>query len=177
MVKYTEFGIENDKTLMIFPGGGIYWNPAAMPFVETASKHFHLIVVAYDGFNGEEKDAVVSDDVLENSYEYEGNYAAAMDANEILKAATIGSARCMGLDNCDCIAQGKLADLTVIDLDRPNMQPINNITKNLVYSGSKDDVKMTVINGKILYENGEFMNIDKEEIYFNAQEVTNRLKK
>ena len=105
------------------------------------------------------------------------NDAAAMDANEILKAATVGSARCMGLDNCDCIAEGKLADLTVIDLNRPNMQPINNITKNLVYSGSKDDVKMTVINGKILYENGEFVNIDKEEIYFSAQEVTNRLKK
>ena len=105
------------------------------------------------------------------------NDAAAMDANEILKAATVGSARCMGLDNYDCIAEGKLADLTVIDLNRPNMQPINNITKNLVYSGSKDDVKMTVINGKILYENGEFMNIDKEEIYFSAQEVTNRLKK
>ena len=104
------------------------------------------------------------------------NDAAAMDANEILKAATVGSARCMGLDDCDCIAEGKLADLTVIDLNRPNMQPINNITKNLVYSGSKDDVKMTVINGKILYENGEFVNIDKEEIYFNAQEVTNRLK-
>jgi 5-methylthioadenosine/S-adenosylhomocysteine deaminase len=104
------------------------------------------------------------------------NDAAAMDANEILKAATVGSARCMGLDNCDCIAEGKLADLTVIDLNRPNMQPINNITKNLVYSGSKDDVKMTVINGKILYENGEFVNIDKEEIYFSAQEVTNRLK-
>ena len=76
-MKYTEFGIENDKTLMIFPGGGVYWNPAAMPFVETASKHFHLIVVAYDGFNGDEKDAVISDDVLENSYEHEGNCAAA----------------------------------------------------------------------------------------------------
>ena len=104
------------------------------------------------------------------------NDAAAMDANEILKAATVGSARCMGLDNCDCIAEGKFADLTVIDLNRPNMHLINNITKNLVYSGSKDDVKMTVINGKILYENGEFVNIDKEEIYFSAQEVTNRLK-
>ena len=66
-MKYTEFGIENEKTLMIFPGGGVYWNPAAMPFIEAASKHFHLIVVAYDGFNGEEKDAVISDDVLENS--------------------------------------------------------------------------------------------------------------
>ena len=48
-----------------------------------------------------------------------------------------GSARCMGLPEADCIAPGKLADLTVIDLHRPNMQPINNITKNLVYSGAK----------------------------------------
>ena len=99
-----------------------------------------------------------------------------MDANEILKAATSGSAKCMGLTDCDCIAEGKLADLMIIDLERPNMQPINNITKNLVYSGSKDDVKMTMINGKILYENGEFVNIDKEEIYAKAQEICNRLK-
>ena len=104
------------------------------------------------------------------------NDAAAMDANEILKAATSGSAKCMGLTDCDCIAESKLADLMIIDLERPNMQPINNITKNLVYSGSKDDVKMTMINGKILYENGEFVNIDKEEIYAKAQEICNRLK-
>ena len=104
------------------------------------------------------------------------NDAAAMDANEILKAATSGSAKCMGLTDCDCIAEGKLADLMIIDLERPNMQPINNITKNLVYSGSKDDVKKTMINGKILYENGEFVNIDKEEIYAKAQEICNRLK-
>ncbi len=48
-----------------------------MPFVETAGKHFHLIIVAYDAFNGEEKDAVVPYAVLENSYEHEGNCAAA----------------------------------------------------------------------------------------------------
>ena len=103
--------------------------------------------------------------------------AAACDAAELLKSATVGGAHCMGLYNCDIIDTGKKADLTVIDLHRPNMQPINNIIKNIVYSGSKENVKLTMINGKILYENGEFVNIDKEEIYFNAQEVTNRLKK
>ena len=102
--------------------------------------------------------------------------AAAMNADEILKAATVGSAKCMGLNNCDCIAKGKCADLIVIDLDRPNMQPINNITKNLVYSGSKENVKLTMINGKILYENGEFLTVDKTEIYQKAQAVTDRLK-
>ena len=102
--------------------------------------------------------------------------AASTDANEILKAATIGSARCMGLNDCDVIEVGKKADLIVIDMHKPSMQPINNITKNLVYSGGKDIVKMTMINGKILYNNGEFVNTDIEKIYANAQAVIDRIR-
>lgn len=102
--------------------------------------------------------------------------AASTDANAILKAATIGSAHCMGLDECDVIDEGKTADLIVIDMHRPNMQPINNITKNIVYSGSKENVKMTMINGKIFYENGEFINTDIERIYSEAQAVIDRIK-
>lgn len=102
--------------------------------------------------------------------------AASTDVNAILKAATIGSAHCMGLDECDVIDEGKTADLIVIDMHRPNMQPINNITKNIVYSGSKENVKMTMINGKILYENGEFINTDIERIYSEAQAVIDRIK-
>ncbi|WP_177921337.1 amidohydrolase [uncultured Eubacterium sp.] len=102
--------------------------------------------------------------------------AASTDPIEILKAATIGSAHCMGLYDCDTIAVGKKADLIVIDLHKPSMQPINNILKNIVYSGSKDIVKMTMVNGRILYENGEFKGIDAEKIYYNAQKATDRLK-
>ena len=102
--------------------------------------------------------------------------AASTDANDILKASTIGSARCMGLTDCDVIDVDKRADLIVIDMHRPSMQPINNITKNLVYSGGKDIVKMTMINGKILYDNGEFKNIDIEKIYANAQAVIDRIR-
>ncbi len=102
--------------------------------------------------------------------------ASAADPLDILKASTIGSAHCMGLCDCDVIDEGKAADLIVIDLHRPNMQPINNILKNIVYSGSKENVKMTMINGEILYENGEFINTDVEKIYRNAQKVIDRIK-
>lgn len=101
--------------------------------------------------------------------------AASTNANEILKMATVGSARCMGLNDCDCIDTGKKADLIVIDMSRPNMQPMHNITKNLVYSGSKDNIKLTMINGKILYENGEFPTLDIEKIYAQANEVVKRI--
>lgn len=101
--------------------------------------------------------------------------AASMDANKVLEMATVGSARCMGLNDCDCIDVGKKADLIVIDLNRPNMQPIHNITKNIVYSGSKDNVKLTMVNGKILYENGLFPTLDIEKIYSEVNEVVERI--
>lgn len=103
--------------------------------------------------------------------------AASTDANEVLKMATVGSAGCMGLNDCDCIDVGKKADLIVIDLKKPSMQPVHNITKNLVYSGSKDCVKLTMVNGTILYENGEFPSLDIEKIYSEADEVVKRITK
>ena len=101
--------------------------------------------------------------------------ASSMNANEVLKMATVGSARCMGLNDCDIIQQGKKADLIVIDLKKPSMQPVHDITKNLVYSASKDCIKLTMVNGKILYENGDFPTHEKKKIYYEADCVTKRI--
>ena len=50
----------------------------------------------------------------------------------------------------------------MIDMDKPCMQPENNIVRNIVYSGDNSCVKMTMINGKVLYEDGQFTTIDYE---------------
>lgn len=98
--------------------------------------------------------------------------AAAVDAMEVLKMATVNGAHAMGLGEADVIAEGKLADLIMIDLKTPNMQPLNNIAKNIVYSGSKINVKMTMIGGRILYENESFLIDEKpEDIYEKANEI------
>lgn len=104
--------------------------------------------------------------------------ATAVSANEVIKMATVNGANAMGLKDCDALSAGKLADFIMIDLHRPNMQPINDIVKNIVFAGSKENVKMTVINGKILYENGEFSkNTDVNDIYEKCQKITDRIKK
>lgn len=98
--------------------------------------------------------------------------ATACDAEKVLEMACVGGARAMGLDCCDDIAVGKKADLIVIDLSRPNMQPIHNIEKNLVYSGSKENVRLTMVNGRVLYENGSFfIGAEPERIYAKANEI------
>jgi 5-methylthioadenosine/S-adenosylhomocysteine deaminase len=92
--------------------------------------------------------------------------AASMDADSVLHMATVNGARAMRLNRSDVLAAGKLADLIMIDLHQPNMHPIHNITKNIVYSGSKSNVAMTMIGGKILYYQGHFnVGEDPETIY------------
>ena len=103
--------------------------------------------------------------------------AAVCDAADVLRMACSGGALAMGLD-AECIRAGKLADLTVIDLHRPNMFPVHNIVKNLVYSGSDANVRMTMVNGRLLYEDGVFHVGDSPEtIYRMAQEAADRLTK
>ena len=102
--------------------------------------------------------------------------ASAVDAMEVLKMATVNGAHAMGLKDADVLKTGKLADIIMIDLNQPNMQPLHNIPKNLVYSGSKQNVIMTMIGGKILYEKGEFHTKDKpEEIYQKADDIAKRI--
>ena len=100
----------------------------------------------------------------------------AVPAREVLKMATVNGAYACGLPECDSIATGKKADLILIDLNQPNMQPIRNLDKNLVYSGSKSNVKMTMIGGKVLYQDGEFyLDSSKEEIFAKAYEYAEKI--
>ena len=103
--------------------------------------------------------------------------ASVVDAYDVLKMATVNGATLLNMLDARYLSEGSVADIIMIDLHQPNMQPINNIEKNIVYSGSKANVLMTMINGKVLYENGQFF-LDEpiEEIYRKAQEITNRLK-
>lgn len=102
--------------------------------------------------------------------------AAAVEPFEVLKMATVNGANLLGLSACDGIAQGKQADLILIDLLKPNMQPMNHLVKNLIYSGSNDNVIMTMIAGKLLYVNGRYrVNTDPLEVYEKANYIIRRI--
>lgn len=103
--------------------------------------------------------------------------AAVVDAAEVLKMATVNGAKAMYLKDCDILAEGKKADMIMLDLHMPNMQPLNHIAKNIVYSGSKQNVKMTMINGKILYKDGVFYTgVNPDSVYENVNRIIQRIK-
>ena len=104
--------------------------------------------------------------------------ADACDALAVLKMACVTGAHAMYLPDYDALLPGKQADVVMLDLHRPNMQPENNILKNVVYSGSKENVALTMVAGRILYEKGAFLTIpDPEKVYADSAAVIARMRK
>ena len=102
--------------------------------------------------------------------------ASALDALDVLEMATVGGAGAMGLQDCDVLAEGRQADMIILDMTQPNMQPMNNVAKNIVYSGSKQNVKLTMIAGRIMYEDGQFfLGISPQEVYDQARRRMERM--
>ncbi|MHA1259541.1 MAG: amidohydrolase family protein [Candidatus Heimdallarchaeaceae archaeon] len=85
----------------------------------------------------------------------------ALPAKKVIRMATIEGARAINLDNkIGSLEVGKKADLIQVDLDKINAMPLYNPTSHLVYSASSNDVTLTMVDGRILYENGEFKTLN-----------------
>jgi 5-methylthioadenosine/S-adenosylhomocysteine deaminase len=83
---------------------------------------------------------------------------------QCLYAASRAGALSQGRTDCGVVAVGNRADLAVIDLDRAHLTPVHEVLNTLVYSAIGSDIVLTMADGKILYENGEFLTIDIEKI-------------
>ena len=96
---------------------------------------------------------------------------AAMPAYEALKLATVNGAIGQGRGNeTGKIACGFDADLIMLNLDAPHLFPLNDPCSAVAYSARGSDVCLTMVQGRILYENGEFMTIDLEKTRREAEE-------
>lgn len=89
---------------------------------------------------------------------------------QTLAAATVVGAKAMGYDNLGLLKEGYLADLILIDLNTPHMIPATDLEANLIYATQGSDVRLTMVNGKVLYRDGAFATLDREGILRSARE-------
>jgi len=99
--------------------------------------------------------------IIHNGYV---NDPVAMKAESVVKMATIHGANVQQRSDTGSLEVGKRADIVAIDLDKPHLMPNLNPLALLVYSAQASDVVMTMVDGKILYEGGEYLTVDKEKI-------------
>lgn len=105
------------------------------------------------------------------------NRADIVTPQQVYKMATVNGYKAQGRTDCGIIKEGYKADLIVIDLDKPNMYPDFDVLNNLVYSANKGDVVLTMVDGKVLYKNGEFTTIDVEKMGAEVSRLVREVEK
>ena len=91
--------------------------------------------------------------------------SAALPSPAALMMATVCGARAQGrATECGMIKEGMDADLCLIDFSAPHLIPCHNVLNGLVWSAKGGDVAMTMVRGKILYQNGHFPTIDLKNV-------------
>ena len=101
--------------------------------------------------------------------------ALAVTAEEGLIIATRNGAIAAGRSDIGEIKVGNVADLVILNLDCPNMQPVNNPISALAYSSNGSEVETVMVGGKLLMENKDFLTIDSERVYYEISKICERI--
>jgi 5-methylthioadenosine/S-adenosylhomocysteine deaminase len=98
-----------------------------------------------------------------------------MTPQQVLRSATRAGALAQGREDCGLMKEGFKADLIVVDVDVPNMRPLHDPVNGLVYSADGKDVLMTMVDGEIVYRDGEYKTIDIEKTMAEAEAATQNI--
>lgn len=85
-------------------------------------------------------------------------------AGEALAMATARGAAAQGREDCGALRPGLDADFILLDAASPSMTPYHSAASAAAYSARGSEVYMTAVRGRVLYENGEFLTLDREKI-------------
>ena len=114
-------------------------------------------------------------------HKYKNHDATQMPAWKVLRMATIDGARALCMeDKIGSLREGKLADLIMIDLTYPHLNPIydapiRNLVPNLVYSARGHEIEMVMVDGKILVEDHKLLTDDEQMVVMAANKAAKRI--
>lgn len=103
----------------------------------------------------------------------------ALPACEALRLATANGARAMGRAEGELgvLREGALADLLVVDLQKPHLQPVHDIVSNLAYCGKASDVETVVVDGRVVVEQRRVLGVDLAALYAAVDDAVRRIKR
>ena len=100
---------------------------------------------------------------------HENKSAAALTARDVLRMATINGAKTLGLsDETGSLVSGKWADITCIDLQRLNTQPVYDPVSQIVYAAGREQVTDVWVAGRHLLSDGVLTKIDEADLLDRA---------
>ncbi len=98
-----------------------------------------------------------------------------LTVQEAISMATAEGARVLGEEQrLGRLAPGYLADIVLLRLGGPHIQPVHDLAAALVYSARASDVEVTLVDGRVVMEKGRLLTIDLEGV---LREVASRLER
>lgn len=102
--------------------------------------------------------------------------AEALPAVKAIKMATVNGAKALGIDDSvGMLKAGMKADLVLVDMKKPHLYPQHDLISNTVYAAGGADVAYTLVDGKVLLDDGKLTGIDEERLYFEVDKSLKRL--
>lgn len=99
----------------------------------------------------------------------------ALGGAQAFAMATRTGALAMGWPQCGLLQEGMQADMALLDGGAENLCPTPDLPAAIVYAAQGLNVRMTMVQGKVLYQDGEFPTLDKEKIIWKAEEAARQL--
>lgn len=94
---------------------------------------------------------------------------------EAMACATRVGALAQGRDDCGWIVPGARADLCVLDVSAPAMQPVHDLLNNVAYSASGSDIVLTMCDGRVLYRDGQYPTMDIARVVYETEVSRKRI--
>ena len=88
---------------------------------------------------------------------------------QTIAAATVNGARALGYKNLGLLREGYLADLILVDMDNEHTCPMNDMESDLIYATIGTDVKLTMVDGEVLYQDGEYTTLQPQLVMARAK--------
>jgi 5-methylthioadenosine/S-adenosylhomocysteine deaminase len=156
---------------------GAYGSAVAGQFPELLERGVHVCLGCDGAANNNTLDmflemrlaSTLHKEVRQNAYVISPFQSLAM-------ATRHGAAALMRGDELGVLAEGRLADVITVDLERPHLQPVHDVVSNLVYCANGNDVSMSVVDGRILMEDRKVLNLDEKKTLEQASRAAHMIK-
>jgi 5-methylthioadenosine/S-adenosylhomocysteine deaminase len=100
-----------------------------------------------------------------------------LDAPTVFRMATLQGAKALGIDKrVGSLEPGKKADVIVIDTRKPHLTPMYNPISHVVYAARGSDVSTSIINGRVMMENGKLLSLDLEKAMADVNQIADEIK-
>jgi 5-methylthioadenosine/S-adenosylhomocysteine deaminase len=110
-------------------------------------------------------------------HKFAGDYPVVMHAYQMLKLATVGGARAIGMgDSLGRLAPGMLADMVMLDIEKPHFYPRNDMIAGIVYCAKAADVDTVFVDGRMVVSGGRVVGLDTEGLYRKVERTVRDIK-